>query len=137
VAKKRHIPFPTEDEKLKFLGKLHKLAPKAAVLTACYTDESRQHEYEKHYSALPGLPPTIMSLGRMRYREMDDDELLCECEKVFDELVVTDRESDFLFRSTINQSHSLLWYEHRRGRLSASKFGAICCTSLDSPSKSL
>ena len=40
---------------------------------------------------------------------MKDDELLCECEKVSDELVVTDRESDFLFRSTINQSHSLLW----------------------------
>ena len=73
----------------------------------------------------------------MQYREMDDDELSHECEMVFDELVVTDKKSEFLFRSTMKQSSSHLWYEHRRGRLTASKFGAICHTPLDSPSHSL
>ena len=63
------------------------------ALTTCYKDETRQHEYEKYYPALPSLPPTIMSLGRMQYREMDDDELSHRY-----------KESEFLFRSTMKQS---------------------------------
>ena len=54
-----------------------------------------------------------------------------------EELVITAEESDFLFCSTLLQSQSLLWFEHRRGRLTASKFGAICHTSVYKPSKSL
>ena len=36
----------------------------------------------------------------MQYREIDD-ELSHECEMVFGELVVMDKESEFLFRSTL------------------------------------
>lgn len=68
---------------------------------------------------------------------MDKKDLLKECEKVFEELSITGEESSFLFKSTVLQSDSLLWFEHRKGRLTASKFGAITRTSLESPSKSL
>ena len=79
----------------------------------------------------------MMSLGRVQYREMDADKLLYMSEQVFNEMIVTGEESNFLFHSTEKQSNSHLWYQHRKGRLTASNFGAICRTSLESPSKSL
>ena len=33
ASTKRHIPSPSEDEKVGFIDKLHKLAPKAVVVT--------------------------------------------------------------------------------------------------------
>lgn len=133
-VKRRVVPLPTENEKSAFLDRLRELAPNATVLSAHYKDDTFVHAHRQCY---PALPPTMMSLGRVQYREMDADKLLYNCEQVFNEMVVTGEESNFLFHSTKKQSNSLLWYQHRRGRLTASKFGAISCTSLESPSKSL
>ena len=41
------------------------------------------------------------------------------------------------FMSTTLQSQASLWYEHRKGRLTASQVGVICKTSVEDPSKSL
>ena len=35
------------------------------------------------------------------------------------------------------QSESPLWFKHRKGRITASRFGAVCRTSVNSPSVSL
>ena len=84
------------------------------------------------------IPPTILSLYRPRYKKLDREELLNECDRVLiEELIITNEESNFLFHSTKLQAQSLIWHEHRRGRLTASKFGAICKTSIDKPSKSI
>lgn len=70
-----------------------------------------------------------MSLHRtpVLNKELGQEQLLCESKHVFEEeLMITAEESNFSF--SVN-SQSLLWFEHRRGRLTASKFGAICRTS--------
>ncbi len=66
-----------------------------------------------------------------------EEELKHECARVFEEMDLTIEESQYLFRVTSKQSKSLLWYEYRKGRLTASCFGNIVHTSLDNPSKSL
>ena len=43
----------------------------------------------------------------------------------------------YLAESTRLQTQSHTWFEHRKGRLTASKFGAICHTSVTKPSMSL
>ena len=61
-----------------------------------------------------------------------------ECRRVFiEELTMTPSESHYLFKSTTLQSQTPIWYEHRKGRLTSSQFGAICKTSVQNPSKSL
>ena len=54
-----------------------------------------------------------------------------------EKLTVTAAESDYLSKATYLQSESFLWYEHRRGRITSSKFKVVCNTSIDSPSSSL
>ena len=44
------------------------------------------------------------------------------------ELVVTQVEADYLEQSTRLQSRSLTWIKHRRGRITAPKFGAVIHT---------
>ena len=133
MSKKSVFPETTDTEKLAFLGNLNKLFPDAAVLTGCYETHSANPA-----SNFTSLPPTVLSLYQPKYKKLNPDQLQCKCKNVFEkEFVITPEESKFLFDSTILQSHSLFWFEHRRGRLTASKFGAICRTSVGKPSKSL
>ena len=113
------------------------MSPKSVVLSARYKNEALQNEYQKRYPTCACLPPTLMSMGKRKYRDMNNEEVMQECEKIFDELSITDEQSRFLFQSTNLQSKSLLWFEHRRGRLTASKFWHVCHTSLTASSKSL
>ena len=67
-----------------------------------------------------------MSLHHPRYARLNEDELKLECKWVFEqELVVTQAEADYLEQSTRLQSQSLTWFNHRRGRITASKFGLV------------
>ena len=50
---------------------------------------------------------------------------------------ITKEEADYLAKSTHLQSKSLVWFEHRRGRLTASRFQSICHTKIQHPSESL
>ncbi len=68
---------------------------------------------------------------------MSHDELMAECEGVFHSITVTKDEADYLAQATILQSRSLLWFEHRKGRITSSHFGSVFHTCLDSPSKTL
>ena len=52
-------------------------------------------------------------------------------------IAVTKEEADYLTQCTLLQSQSLLWHEHRKGRITASHFGSVFHTSAESPSKSL
>ena len=126
---------PTESEISQFLNGLQQISPDAAVLSSCHRG------YVSHSSSISfsnaSIPPTILSLYRAKYKNLSQEDLLKECDRVLkEELLITNDESAFLFNSTRLQAQSLLWHEHRRGRLTASKFGAICKTSVAKPSRS-
>lgn len=50
---------------------------------------------------------------------------------------ISKEEADYLAEVTQLQSESLVWFEHRRGRLTASHFRSFCHTKLENPSQSL
>ena len=52
-------------------------------------------------------------------------------------LKVTQEEADYLQQCTKLQTQSLLWFAHRRGRITASNFHSVCHTSTSNPSESL
>ena len=84
------------------------------------------------------LPATLSSLYHPRYKCLPRDQLLSECKKVFEtELTINDDEAQYLAQSTRLQSESMLWFEHRKGRVTASRFGSVYHTHVDAPSKSL
>ena len=56
---------------------------------------------------------------------------------MFESMKVDQSDADYLAHSASLQAESLLWYEHRQGRLTSSKFRSICHTTIDSPSQSL
>ena len=62
---------------------------------------------------------------------------MAECERVFKEIKVTEDEADYLTKATQLQSESLLWFQHRHGRLTASKFIPLSRIKVESPSQSL
>ena len=73
-----------------------------------------------------------------RNLKLTKQEQKVECERIVKgELKMTQEEADYLQQSTRLQAQSLLWFAHRKGRITASKFGAVCQTSVSSPSKSL
>ena len=129
---KRPIELPTNDEQSAFLEGVKKICPKSAILSAVFQQEQSQPA-TTHIQ----LPRTIPSLHHPKYKDMTEPELSAECEHIFKEMVVSQQEADYLARSTTLQAESLLWYEHRLGRLTASRFSSVCHTSISSPSQSL
>ena len=112
------------------------MRPNAAILTAVFSMPPK--EADANTPTIRCLPPTIMSLHHPRYAQLNEEELKLECKRVFEqELVVTQAEADYLKQSTRLQSQSLTWFNHRRGRITASKFGLVFHTSLSSPAQSL
>ena len=68
---------------------------------------------------------------------MSTEQLILESRSIVSKLSVSEEEADYLASSTIHQSESLLWHEQRLGRITASRFGPVCRTRVDAPSKSL
>ena len=60
-----------------------------------------------------------------------------ECELILNQVKFSQEDAHYLSEATSLQSQSLLWFEHRKGRITASQFGAVCRTSIQSPSRSL
>lgn len=78
------------------------------------------------------------NLHDQKFAQMFHDKLMAECENVFhSNIAVTKEEADYLEQSTVLQSESLLWFEHHKGRITASHFSSVFHTSLDSQFSSL
>ena len=90
-----------------------------------------------NYGVARQLPLTIPSLRHPCYRNMSDEELYNENEEVMNTIKFSEDDAKYLAEVTKLQSDSLLWFEHRKGRITASNFGAVCRTSTESPSKSV
>lgn len=130
-AIKRPIECPEDKEQQAFLEGVKKICPNATILSATF------QQPQQTPSPPDQLPKTISSLFDPKYKTMTSARLSVECKSVFDSIKVTKAEADFLAKSTSLQSECPLWYQHRIGRLTASKFGLICRTTIDSPSQSL
>ena len=83
------------------------------------------------------LPLTIPSLFQPGYKELTNDNLWKKCRDVFIGLGMILDKAAYLVKETKLQSKSLVWFEHRRAWITASKFHTACHTSITSPSWSL
>ncbi len=134
--KRSCIPSPTDHEKSTFLEQLQQISPDSAILQ---TTTPRQAQNTDATSTVRRrLPAPLISLCHAQYRDLQREELLAECKKVFNtKIKITEDEAQYLAQSTCLQSKSLLWFEHRKGRVTASQFGAVHRARLDSPPKAL
>ena len=85
------------------------------------------------------LPHPLTSLHKHEYKKLEKGELEALCEEKFAKgiMLITHDEAAYLEESTRLQAQSLLWFEHRIGHLTASKFLAVSQASLDPPPASL
>ena len=83
------------------------------------------------------LPQPLTALKKHLYSEMSPEELRAACKEVFQRITVSQEECAYLEQCTRLQSQSKLWFEHRIGRITASKFSVVARASLDSPPASL
>ena len=119
-----------------FFEGLQTLMPTSAVLTCVYPP---QRPRPNPLPVCP-LPPTIPSLYQPAYKELTNNNLQAKCQEVFNGLEMTEDEAAYLAEAAKLQSKSLIWFEHRRARITlitALKFHTVCHTSITSPSRSL
>ena len=76
---------------------------------------------------------------KTKYASFDQASLKRECEKIFEQGVIPVKESKirYLEEQTRLQSQSLLWFKHRVGCITASKFGDVGRARKVDPSCSL
>lgn len=118
---------------MRFFEGLRSLMPSSAVLGCVYPLPRPL----PNPSPIQTLPATIPSLYQPSYKELTQEELEAKCEDIFNGLEISDKEAAYLTEATKLQSKSLIWFEHRKGRITASKFRAVCSTSITAPSQSL
>ena len=125
---------PTESDKENFFSDLGKLKPTSAALTTVV----KQLSESTHASVILKLPPTLAArLYDSKYKDLPQCDLGKVCESAFQKLSITTDEAKYLEESTRLQSQSKLWFDHRVGRITASKFAAISKASLNPPPASL
>ncbi len=72
------------------------------------------------------------------YKMVSDEQWHDErSQKLLKTLQFSENDAQYLAEVTKLQSKSLLWFEHRKGTVTASHFGAVSKTSIDNPLKSL
>ena len=112
------------EEQKPFVFGLCKLFPKSAVINFPNQNQDDQPTSKK-------LPPTIMSFYHPCYQKLTHSTLQRESQRMFEkELKVMEAEAKYLM-----QSQSAIWFEHRKGCLTALRFRAIYDTSIDKPSQ--
>ena len=137
VCSRLPLQQPTMEEKQAFVAGLQKIFSKSAVVSAFIMNQDESVTDASGQTAKK-LPRTIMSYYDPRYCQMSQRMLEQESRRILkEELTVTKAEAEYLLKCTKLQSQSSTWFEHRKGRLTASSFRAICHTSCEKPSKSL
>ena len=128
-AKRRRISLVPEKAKLKqqdVFNMLYKCAPTAAMFSVLPGFVTPQENNSNHTPYLdPNLPVSLESLYDPKYQKVSKEELNRICVSTFEKLRVTQVEVAYLEKSTRAQSNSLLWYEYRKGRNTASFFSEV------------
>ena len=124
------------EEEQQFLDQLHKIRPSSVIfyslsLLACESAPSQ--------SVIHKLPCPLTSLYDQKYEKMSKGELEAVCEERFSKgvVIVTPEEAAYLEESTRLQAQSLVWIEHRIGRITSSIFLDASRAFLNPPPLSL
>ena len=127
----QHFQKPSEQEVEELFASLSKCKTKPAILSlvAPYADNYVPKSLNENF------PPCVSQLYNPDAILMNYGELLKHCETY--DIEVTQEQADAVEASTKSQSKSPLWFNMRSGRITASRFKAVSCTSTGSPSISL
>lgn len=121
-------------KKKPFLIHFNEICLKLAILTSVFIQEPVLVPSK----SIQSLPATTSSCYHPRYKDLFPDQLSNECECVFKEdLGITSVEAEYLLECTILQHQSLVWHEHHKGHLTASRLEKIFKAKLESLSHSL
>ena len=132
-SSKKTLPQPPTDAELENLYKELSQCGKPALL-------SLVPGYSEAYipaSATGSLPLPLTEVFQKDMLESSYPELLKVCSAVFDTITVTKEQASKLCEDTEKQSKSKVWFRHRAGRVTASRFKAAAHTNPDNPSQSL
>ena len=133
-------PHTNEAEK-GFISELKAIQPSAVFFTSHEPSPSLEPTPSTSVTnpaVVRKLPPSLRSLQKPAYEKMTEGELEAVCKEVFTKgIVITPEEAAYLEESTRLQAQSLLWFEHRMGRITASKLLAVRRASLHPPPASL
>ena len=125
---------PTKEEQNAFIETIKSIYPSSAILNVT----TNKIGPRINQSVANQLPPSIIHLKTLeQFKGKTQDEIENESDALLDHLKFSTEQARCLTESTILQSKSLLWFEQRKGRITASIFGAVSKTSLEKPSRSL
>ena len=116
-----------------FFVELKKVNPSAAILSTVLEHSDKFVPS----SCTNDLPVCLSSLYHSKYFDLPYHELMTECVKVYDSISVTEQQATSLEKLTRKQSNSKIWFRHRAGRITASRFKAAASTNVALPSQSL
>lgn len=127
----QQTPALDADYERRLFSELETHIPDAVVLSSVIpVSVSKKRVVQK-------LPFLLTSLEKRENLLLSKAELKKLCQTTFDKLSVTNEESQYLEEATRLQSLTPIWFHHRKGRVTASKFRAFRVTSISSPSVSL
>ena len=128
------IASPDEEGKEEFFLELKSIMPDAVVLSAI----EKSTQSQPRVRTVNKLPTLLSSLYHPKYSSMSKKEILCVCNEIMDGgIKVTKEEALYLEETTRLQSLSLVWAQHRVGRITASRFGAVYKARISPPPVSL
>ena len=118
----------------KFFDDLKKIQPDAAVFLSHEPRQVSQGDRPRS-TTLRKLPSPLSSLHKREYEKLNKDSLDDLCRDMFEKGVISLSldEASYLEESTRLQAQSMLWFEQRTGRITASKFYAVSRARLDPP----
>ncbi|CAN7946809.1 unnamed protein product [Ixodes hexagonus] len=128
ASRKTFVPPRPKGSPLELFSYIKEHSPSAKLLRMV---PSRQLDPEATDSASEDgddpelLPLPLTSVSQEDYRNLPKNELEDILISVYDCLMISKAEADFLERSTRKQSRSEAWHLHRRGRITASNFSRV------------
>ncbi len=122
---------PSHDETMTFFSSLATCSSKPAILSLIAPYSSRYIPQTLD----SGLPTCLSELYKPEYAELNYGELLTVAKNY--SVSITEDQALLVESKTRLQSNSRLWLRMRTGRVTASRFKAVCRTNLAQPSLSL
>lgn len=122
---------PSHDETMTFFSSLATCSSKPAILSliAPYSSQYIPKTLDS------GLPMCLSELYKPEYAELNFGELITLAKSY--SVSITEEQALLVESKTRLQSNSRLWLRMRTGRVTASRFKAVCRTNLAQPSLSL
>ncbi|XP_014674875.1 PREDICTED: uncharacterized protein LOC106814988 [Priapulus caudatus] len=127
---------PTDEEQQAFLQTLNTNTNIPAALSL-FESTSAAFKSQRVLPPTPQLPATLRSNFNDNNKQLGSTELQQKCEDLAQSLSVSRDEITHLEKHTRSQAKSLIWHEHRSGRITASSAYTILHTDSDKPAPSV